>query len=151
MTRSSVRSLAAAGAILALAAAAQAREERREPPPAAIAARGADSQRLALRRPAPGLSRGPGGTSSIWGPTAGLALAVAVAGWAGWAARRAKGAAGRESALVQVIGRTHLSPKHAVYLLRAGDRVLIVGAGAGGSPTLLGEIPDRRPGAGGVA
>jgi flagellar protein FliO/FliZ len=39
-----------------------------------------------------------------------------------------------------VVGRTSLSPRHTVYLLKAGDRVLIVGTGPQGSPTLLGEM-----------
>ena len=41
-----------------------------------------------------------------------------------------------------MVGRTSLSPKQTVYLLRVGDRVLIVGAGPQGPPSLLGELTD---------
>ncbi len=41
-----------------------------------------------------------------------------------------------------MVGRTSLSPKHTVYLLKAGERVLIVGTGAQGPPSLLGELTD---------
>ncbi len=35
-----------------------------------------------------------------------------------------------------------LSPKHAVYLLRVGRRVLVVGAGPQGPPALITELDD---------
>ena len=41
-----------------------------------------------------------------------------------------------------MVGRASLSPKHTVYLLEVGRRVLIVGTGAQGAPTLLGELTD---------
>jgi len=48
----------------------------------------------------------------------------------------------RESAgLLQVIGRVSLSPRQSIVLVRAGDRVLLIGAGAQGAPSLLGELP----------
>ena len=43
---------------------------------------------------------------------------------------------------MRVVGRTVLSPKHSVYLLEVGDRVLIVGTGAARAPSLLGELTD---------
>ena len=49
---------------------------------------------------------------------------------------------GRDPGMLQVVGQTRLSPKQAVYLLRVGERVLILGAGAGTSPTTLGEVTD---------
>ena len=45
---------------------------------------------------------------------------------------------------MRVVGRTSLSPKHTVYLLDVGGRVLILGAGPQGAPTLLGELDRRR-------
>jgi flagellar biogenesis protein FliO len=71
--------------------------------------------------------------------TAGIALALAAFGGMSVAAR--KFLPQSESGLLRVLGRTSLSPKHAVYLLKAGDKVLIVGTGPQGSPTLLGEMP----------
>jgi hypothetical protein len=35
-----------------------------------------------------------------------------------------------------------LSPKHTVYLLRVGRRVLLVGAGPQGAPALISELDD---------
>ncbi len=49
---------------------------------------------------------------------------------------------------VQVVSRTNLSPKHSVYLLQVGRRVLLVGTGPQGPPSLiseLDEIPETRP------
>ena len=49
---------------------------------------------------------------------------------------------------LRVVGRTSLSPKHTVYLLEAGRRVLIVGTGPQGPPSLLGDLTapaDLRP------
>ena len=43
---------------------------------------------------------------------------------------------------MQVVGRVSLSPKHTVYLLRVGRRVLLVGAGPQGSPSLISELDD---------
>jgi flagellar biogenesis protein FliO len=76
--------------------------------------------------------------------TAGIALALAAFGGMSIAAR--KFLPQSESGPVRVLGRTSLSPKHAVYLLKAGDKVLIVGTGPQGSPTLLGEMPPESAG-----
>jgi flagellar biogenesis protein FliO len=43
---------------------------------------------------------------------------------------------------VQVVGRVGLSPKHSVYLLRVGRRVLVLGAGPQGPPALIAELDD---------
>ncbi|WP_235963714.1 flagellar biosynthetic protein FliO [Tautonia rosea] len=50
--------------------------------------------------------------------------------------RKPTGSAG----VLRVVGRAHLTGRHAVYLLRAGDRTLIVGVGPQGAPSLLGEL-----------
>ena len=76
--------------------------------------------------------------------TAGIALALAAFGGMSLAAR--KFLPQSESGPLRVVGRTSLSPKHTVYLLKAGDKVLIVGTGPGGSPTLLGEMPPEAAG-----
>jgi Flagellar biosynthesis protein, FliO len=43
---------------------------------------------------------------------------------------------------IQVVGRANLSAKHTVYMLRVGRRVLLVGAGPQGSPSLISELDD---------
>jgi len=83
---------------------------------------------------------GPASTSSggWWFGTAGIALALAAFGGISVASRRFLPKS--EAGPLRVVGRTSLSPRHTVYLLKAGDRVLIVGTGPQGSPTLLGEM-----------
>lgn len=75
-----------------------------------------------------------------WSTLAFVALALAAGGGIAIASRRAsqRGAAGA----MQVVGRVGLSPKHSVYLLRIGRRVLVVGAGPQGPPSLIAELDD---------
>ena len=82
-----------------------------------------------------------GGSGGFWIGTVGIGLALAAFGGLSLAAKRLR-PGGADSASLRVVGRASLSPKHAVYLLRAGDRVLIVGTGNGGPPSLLGEMTD---------
>ena len=78
-----------------------------------------------------------------------IAVLLAIGGGLAAAARRISprgGAAG-----LQVVSRVGLSPKHSVYLLRAGARVLLVGTGPQGAPSLiseLDEIPQLEPATG---
>jgi flagellar biosynthetic protein FliP len=52
---------------------------------------------------------------------------------------------------LEVVGRTSLGTRHAMYLVRVGERVLLVGAGNQGPPALLAEIePNELRGAGAV-
>jgi hypothetical protein len=77
---------------------------------------------------------------------AGLAVLLAIGGGIAAAARRFAPANG--AGALQVISRVGLSPKHTVYLLRAGGRVLLVGTGPQGAPSLiseLDEIPQVEP------
>ena len=85
----------------------------------------------------------PGGTGSSgwWLGTGAAALALAVCGWASVAAKRYRPGGMAGAVGLRVVGRTSLSPRHTVYLLQAGDRVLIVGTGPQGPPSLLGEMP----------
>jgi flagellar protein FliO/FliZ len=88
----------------------------------------------------------PASSSAWWTGTVGIALALAAFGGISVAARRLRLLPSRpEAGMLRVVGRTSLSPKHNVYLLQAGDRVLIVGTGPQGSPTLLGEMPSEAP------
>ncbi len=69
-----------------------------------------------------------------------IAVLLAVGGGLAAAARRLSprgGAAG-----LQVVSRVSLSPKHSVYLLRAGTRVLLVGTGPQGAPALISELDE---------
>lgn len=88
----------------------------------------------------PGESAGKSG--GWWFGTVGAALALAVVGGLSVASRRFMPAPQAGAVGLRVIGRTSLSPKHAVYLLRAGDRVLVLGTGPQGPPALLGELDD---------
>jgi flagellar biogenesis protein FliO len=70
----------------------------------------------------------------------GVVLAVAICGTIGvWARRFSFQTAPRG---IQVVGRISLSPKHTVYLLRVGPRVLLLGAGPQGAPSLIGELDE---------
>jgi flagellar protein FliO/FliZ len=89
-----------------------------------------------------GVTRPDGaGSGSWWVGGAGVAVALAVCGWLSVAAKRYRPGGVAGAAGLRVVGRTSLSPKHTVYLLQAGDRVLIVGTGPQGAPSLLGEMP----------
>ena len=77
-----------------------------------------------------------------------LALAaVCVLAWVvlRWGARRGLGMAG-DTGRVRVLERVPLDARRSLYLLRIGDRVLLVGAGDGAAPTVLAELsPDELP------
>jgi flagellar biogenesis protein FliO len=81
-----------------------------------------------------------GGSDGWYVGMAGITLALALCGGVVAAARRlsSQGATGA----IRVVSRVSLSPKHTVYLLRVGRRVLLVGAGPQGSPALLSELDD---------
>jgi flagellar biogenesis protein FliO len=83
-----------------------------------------------------------GSSAGWWLGTAGIAVALAIFGGVSVAAKKLQPTG--ELQKLKVVGKTSLSSKHSVYLLKAGDRVLIVGTGPQGSPTLLGELdPDE--------
>jgi flagellar biogenesis protein FliO len=83
-------------------------------------------------------------TRGWWLGTTGIVLALAAFGAISVAARRGwRWPQAQASGMFRVVGRTSLSPRHAVYLLRVGDRVLIVGTGPQSAPSLLGELTDR--------
>ncbi len=94
------------------------------------------------RRPASGRSGASGGG---WLVMVGASLAVAALGGLTLALRRWRPAP--EVGGLRVVGRTSLSPRHSVFLLQVGERVLIVGTGSQGPPSLLGEMPATAPGA----
>jgi hypothetical protein len=110
-------------------------------------ARGEDEPPVSARHPfAPrgashsGAGASHSGSGSWWLGTAGVALALAVAGGLSVASRRLVSTAPAGGVALRVVARTSLSPRHAVYLVRAGERVLVVGTGPQGAPALLGEL-----------
>ena len=93
----------------------------------------------------PANPRGEAGSNWWFGPV-GVAGALAVVGGISLASKRfglnLNLGMTRDLGPIGLVGQTRLSPKHSVYLVRVGGRVLILGAGAGGSPTSLGEVTD---------
>jgi hypothetical protein len=87
----------------------------------------------------PGAARSVGG-EAWWPGIAGITLLLAVCGGIAVVARRfgPRPAAGA----VHVVGRVGLSPRHSVYLLRVGRKVLLVGTGPQGPPALITELDD---------
>lgn len=69
-----------------------------------------------------------------------VCVAGALAAFGAVAFLSKKGKGGPGLANLRVVGRASLSPKHSVYLLRVGDRTLILGTGGQGPPSLLGEL-----------
>ena len=82
-----------------------------------------------------------GNSGGWWFGTAGIVLALAVFGGISLASRRFAPQTGA-GGFLGVVGRSSLSPKHTVYLLKVGERVLIVGTGPQGAPNLLGELTE---------
>jgi len=81
-----------------------------------------------------------------WVGTAGIAVVLAACGWASLASRKFLPKSAGNAPNLRVVGRTSLSPKHAVYLLDVGGRVLLIGTGPQGAPSLLGELDgDEAP------
>ena len=70
-----------------------------------------------------------------------LALgAVCILAWVvlRWGARRGLGlGSGRK---IQVLERVALDPRRALYLVKVGEKVLLIGAGDGAAPAVLSEI-----------
>lgn len=128
--------------LLAAGARCSAAGADRSPPTVAIGT--SESPERALMPPHDAAGRRNGasaqGSGGWWLGTVGIALALALFGGISLATRRYLPQ--HASGPLRVVGRTSLSPKHTVYLLKAGDRVLIVGAGPQGAPSLLGELTD---------
>jgi hypothetical protein len=111
---------------------------------------GSRTSRSVIARRLSSAARGSNSDGWYWG-MAGITLVFAVCGGLVASARRflPQGA----GAGVQIVSRVSLSPKHAVYVLRIGRRVLLVGSGPQGPPALISELddvsesePSHRPG-----
>ncbi len=86
------------------------------------------------------VARGPN-SSGWWLGSAGITLVLAVCGALCVAARKYWP---QESVgALRIVGRVSLSSRHSIYLVRAGERVLLVGTGSQGAPSLLGELTDE--------
>ena len=97
------------------------------------------SSRLLLPRRSSSAGRERG--SDAWYlALAGVAVLLGAVGGLALAARRFNLRPG--SGMLHVVSRVSLSPKHAVYLVRAGGRVLLVGTGPQGAPSLISELDD---------
>jgi flagellar biogenesis protein FliO len=85
--------------------------------------------------------RGPG-SSGWWLGSAGITLVLAICGAICVAARKYWP---QESAgALRVVGRVSLSSRHSIFLVRAGERVLLIGTGSQGAPSLLGELTEAE-------
>jgi hypothetical protein len=82
----------------------------------------------------------PGGSDSWALVTISITLVLAVCGLS--IATIGRFRPQRAGAAIQVISRVSLSPKHAVYMLKVGQRVLLVGVGPQGAPSLISELDD---------
>jgi flagellar biogenesis protein FliO len=71
-----------------------------------------------------------------------IALVLAICGAACAAAR--KYWPQNSTGMVRVVGRVSLSPRQSIFLVRAGRRVILIGAGGQGAPTLLGELSETE-------
>ncbi len=84
-------------------------------------------------------------TSGWWVGTVGIAAALALCGWMSIASKKFLPKAPGSAPNLRVLGRTHISPKHSVYLLDVGGRTLLIGTGPQGAPSLLGELDGDNP------
>lgn len=63
-----------------------------------------------------------------------------------WLGKRGFGTGARGTGRIRVVERTPLDAHRALYLVEVGDRVWLVGAGEGASPSLLAELdPSELP------
>jgi len=138
----------ACGAIVLTATARADEPLPRVPPTVALPAHHPISRTPATARDG---VREPSSTSGFWLSSAGIVVAIAAFGAFSLGAKKLRPGADSGPFSLKVVGRTSLSPKHTVYLLKAGNRVLIVGAGGQGPPSLLGELNEADAAIGGTS
>jgi flagellar protein FliO/FliZ len=83
----------------------------------------------------------PGGYGTALLQTLFALAGVCVLAWVvlRWGAQRGFGT-GRLGGNVRVVERIPLDPRRALYVVKAGERVLLLGVGDGAAPTLLTEL-----------
>jgi flagellar protein FliO/FliZ len=86
-------------------------------------------------------SRAEGSSSSSMASFLIGGVAVILAGFGAFTLIAKRTRSESTTAGLRVVGRVSLSPRHAVYLVRVGDRTLILGTGGQGPPSILGEMP----------
>lgn len=118
-----------------------------DPPVMAIGSSATDG-RIPIERPGRTADRtgvAPQSSSGWWIGTVGIGLALAAFGGLSLASRGKLLA--RSDGPLRVVGRLSLTPKHAIFLVQAGERTLIIGTGTQGPPALLDEWTGPPPGA----
>ena len=83
------------------------------------------------------------GAGYLWDFTRGV-LALLGAGALVWLLLRAlqQRGFGRSDGPVRVVQRVVLEPRKALYVVRAGDKTLLIGCADGAAPALLTELPE---------
>ena len=97
---------------------------------------------LLLQASAHASSDVPGGYAVALVQTLLALAAVCILAWVvlRWSAGRGlAGLAGGQR--IEVLERAHLDARRTLYLVKIGERAFLVGAGDGGAPSLLAEIP----------
>ncbi len=84
----------------------------------------------------------PATPDRAWWGAAAITAALAVCGGMLTIYRRLFPATG--AGAMQVVGRMSLSPRHNVYVVRVGTRMLLVGTGPQGAPSLITELDESR-------
>lgn len=75
-----------------------------------------------------------------WVSMAVIAVGLAAFGGLSIAAGRWRGRPTTLARNVHVVGRTSLTPRHSIFVVRAGEKTLLLGVGPQGAPTLLGDL-----------
>ncbi|MDR3620939.1 MAG: flagellar biosynthetic protein FliO [Paludisphaera borealis] len=139
MSHAKLLSMLAAGLLAAFALAASPAPVAGQEP-SAVADEAPRTARPTLARPRREALTVAKGSQGWWTGTAAMVVILGAAGVLCIAVRRqAEGATGGR---LKVLGRVSLPPKHAVFLVKAGGRTLLIGTGPQGAPSLLGELDD---------
>ncbi len=69
-----------------------------------------------------------------------MTLALAAFGGVSLAVKRWGVPSVGEPALLRVVSRTSLSPRHSVYVVKVENRTLLIGTGPQGPPSILAEL-----------
>lgn len=117
------------GKVLADANAPAGVDSLEEGPPRVLGGRGARSGRLAKANRASGVTQSPVITNVPWYTNGFLSLAVVIVliGVIAWVVKRLAPRTRLGGSAVRILGRTYLSPKQSLALVRVGNRVALIG------------------------